>query len=208
MPPSASAVLEPAAVGALVRWTDTPAGKRDFIHLTADRLLRTQLGLSLQSGIQVYPTNYYNGAVHRLVQVAVNLLDTMDNALTNRLGTATNAPYLPSVYRPVYTNATVSGTNTIFITGFEDATSTNALTRPWRDPGQRDRHGADVHWPRGGQYLRDPVGGRSAQGLAQLQRVQLRTEFARHTPTSGHQAQLRRPIRAVIRNRNLQPPRL
>lgn len=59
-----------------------------FFTNVADRLLRTQLDLSVHR-IPVYPTNEYSVEVHRLLQVAANLYD------------ASHSDPFPSVFRPV-----------------------------------------------------------------------------------------------------------
>lgn len=170
-------VLEPSAVAALKPWTLNSTTKRDFVHLAADRLLRTQLGLSLQNGIPVYPTNYYNAAVHRIVQLAVNLLDTMDNAPTNRFGTATNAPYLPSVYRPVYAATNLNGVRNLLIVGFTDARFTNALSYTWRDPANPTDMASMVTGPDGDNIYGIPwvVGAR--KGWPNFNEFSLQTEL-------------------------------
>src|SRR6266545_6163939 len=96
--------------------TKDPLG---FFTNLASRLLQSELNLSL-TRIQIYPTNQYTPAVHRLLQVTANILDTT----TNRFGT--NYPYLPSVFRPLFTN---DGGN-IFICGYEEP-GTNSLTNTW-----------------------------------------------------------------------------
>jgi|KBSSwiStaDraftv2_1062776.scaffolds.fasta_scaffold122347_3 hypothetical protein len=65
--------------------TSDPLG---FFTNLASRLLQSELNLSL-TRIQVYPTNQYTPAVHRLLQVTANILD----ATTNRFNA--NSPYLP-----------------------------------------------------------------------------------------------------------------
>jgi hypothetical protein len=77
----------------------TPGGIRDvpstaedaqrFFTNVADRLLQSQLGMNL-ARIQVHPTNQYCPAVHRILQVAANLVDA-----------TTNTP-VPSVFRPQF----------------------------------------------------------------------------------------------------------
>ena len=101
--------------------TESPIG---FFTNVATRLLQSQLNLSLNR-IQLYPTNQYTPSVHRLLQVTANLYD----ALTNR--TTTGYPYLPSVFRPVFTN----DSGAIYITGYIEETGTRFLAGnvPWRD---------------------------------------------------------------------------
>ncbi len=59
-----------------------------FNHLSS-RLLQREFGLPLQQ-IQIYPTNQYTPAVHRLLQVAANLWETTPDSPDN----------LPTVFRP------------------------------------------------------------------------------------------------------------
>ena len=73
--------------------------------------------------IQLYPGNQYTPAVHRLLQVTANVYD----ATTNR--TDTGYPYLPTVFRPQFTN----DNGAIFITGYVEETGTDLLNRPYRD---------------------------------------------------------------------------
>ena len=99
--------------------TESPIG---FFTNVANRLLQSQLNLSLNH-IQLYPTNQYTPSVHRLLQVTANVYD----ALTNR--TITDYPYLPSVFRPSFTN----DSGTIYITGYTEETGTAVLNAPLRD---------------------------------------------------------------------------
>ncbi|MCX8108217.1 MAG: hypothetical protein N3G20_05365, partial [Verrucomicrobiae bacterium] len=80
-------------------------------HLVRPGLLVTR--------IQVYPFNEYSPALHRLLQLAVNLYD----ATTNRPITA--YPHLPTVFRPLFSG---SGTN-IYISGYEEVTDASFLDR-------------------------------------------------------------------------------
>jgi hypothetical protein len=107
-----------AHAGPLVS-TQSPIG---FFTNVANRLLQSQLNLSLNH-IQLYPTNQYTPSVHRLLQVTANVYD----ALTNR--TITDYPYLPSVFRPVFTN----DSGTLYITGYTEETSSAVLIAPLRD---------------------------------------------------------------------------
>lgn len=61
----------------------------DFFTNVASRLLSSEMGLDLDH-IQIYPTNQYTPAVHRLLQVTANIYD------------ATTTNYYPSVFRPVF----------------------------------------------------------------------------------------------------------
>ena len=98
---------------------ETPIG---FFTNIATMLLRSELDVELHR-IQLYPTNQYSAAVHRLLQVAANLYD----ATTNHPVTA--YPYLPSVFRPVFTNEH----GVIFINGYAEVTNTAFLSAPMRD---------------------------------------------------------------------------
>jgi hypothetical protein len=93
--------------------TESPIG---FFTNVATRLLQSQLGVSLNH-IQVYPTNQYTPSVHRLLQVTANLYD----AITNR--PATDYPYLPSVFRPVFAGLTGRTGNEIYISGYQEVTA-------------------------------------------------------------------------------------
>src|SRR5258708_28854247 len=72
---------------------DTPIS---FFTSVAERLLQSQFNLSL-SRIQVYPTNQYYPAVHRLLQVAANLYDATANNADPVTGVS-----LPTIFRPVF----------------------------------------------------------------------------------------------------------
>jgi hypothetical protein len=72
--------------------------------------------------IQLYPTREYTAEVHQLLQLAANLYD----ATTNR---GTSYPYLPSVFRPVFTN----DNDAILISGFVEADNADFLTNAWLD---------------------------------------------------------------------------
>jgi hypothetical protein len=85
---------------------DTPIG---FFTNVASRLLQSELGLNL-TNIQVYPTNQYTPAVHRLLQVAANIYDSTTNRDFNGAG----YPYLPTVFRPLFRRAVI-GTNTVVV---------------------------------------------------------------------------------------------
>src|ERR1700722_6818496 len=82
----------------------------NFFTNVASRLLSAQLNMNLTC-IQIYPTNQYTPAVHRLLQVTANIYD------------ATTTNYYPSVFRPVFwkTNEVNNGaTQTcIYIAGYQ-----------------------------------------------------------------------------------------
>jgi hypothetical protein len=98
-----------------------PASPLVFFTDLTTRFLKAELNLDLNR-IQIWPTNQYTPAVHRLLQVSANLLD----ATTNRFNG--EYPYLPSVFRPVFTN----DGNVVFICGYVEEPG-NAFTNHWRD---------------------------------------------------------------------------
>ena len=102
-----------------------------FFTNTADRLLRSQFGMSI-TNIPIYPTNLYSSAVHRLLQLAANIYDST----TNR--TITGYPHMPSVFRPMFAN----DKGMIYINGFIEETNSVFLNNPWLDlrlPNDRGR---------------------------------------------------------------------
>ncbi|HTQ49206.1 MAG TPA: hypothetical protein VMJ12_00750 [Candidatus Acidoferrales bacterium] len=85
-----------------------------FFTNVASRLLSGQMDVNL-THIQVYPTNQYTPAVHRLLQVAANIYE------------ATSSNSFPSVFRPLFSrDADGLGTN-LFISGF---TNVDSVTGP------------------------------------------------------------------------------
>jgi hypothetical protein len=87
--------------------TDSPIG---FFTNVAGRLLSSELNLELNR-LQIYPTNQYTPAVHRLLQVAANLHD----CTTNRtFGTASSYPYCPTLFRPIV-RQTFDGTDWVLV---------------------------------------------------------------------------------------------
>jgi len=88
---------------------DEPTG---FFTNVAARLLQTQLGLAADH-IEVYPTNQYTAAVHRLLQLTANLYD----AGTNRTyGIASASNGFPTAFRPLFRREPHTGQ--IFIAGY------------------------------------------------------------------------------------------
>ncbi|HTV40585.1 MAG TPA: hypothetical protein VMF08_08420 [Candidatus Sulfotelmatobacter sp.] len=87
-----------------------PACPPNFFTNVASRLLSSQLNVKLDH-IQIYPTNQYTPAVHRLLQVTANILD------------ATTTNYYPSVFRPLFwkTNEECNGAwqTNIYIVGYQ-----------------------------------------------------------------------------------------
>jgi len=123
-------------------WNESARGRHDFFMLTADAILKkvmpNLLPRGLEDGIQIYPTNFYSGAVHRCLQMAVNLLDA--NEMPGQLSTArsvpsgTNTLFAPTVFRPIYDWDTVGGTRVLKILGYEEVTDTVPLNAVWVDP--------------------------------------------------------------------------
>ena len=107
-----------------VEWTPV-----QFFTNAAAKLFREQFGDQLRVDyIPVYPTNYYSSVVHRLLQLSANLYD----ARTNRLQ-LTEYPYLPSVFRPVFSRYETNGVSTnVVISGFIQVTNDQAYAvLPW-----------------------------------------------------------------------------
>ena len=103
---------------------DTPLS---FFTNVAARLLKAQVGLEWDR-IRIYPTNQYTPAVHRILQVGANLYD----ATTNR--SITDYPYIPSVFRPLFTNDAGS----IYICGYEEVTNAALVGIDGPIPTMRD----------------------------------------------------------------------
>jgi hypothetical protein len=97
----------------------------NFFTNAVDRTLGHLYGATLRDGIQVYPTNNYNGAVHRVLQVAANILD----ASTNRVDLS-DEPYFPSVFRPLFRR---SNTNLVIAGYAEVVDARQVLDTPWID---------------------------------------------------------------------------
>ena len=91
--------------------TSSPLG---FFTNVASRLLSAQMNVDL-AHIQVYPTNQYTPAVHRLAQLAANIYEA----------TSTN-PY-PTVLRPLFSRDAGGLGSNIFISGF---TNVDSVTGP------------------------------------------------------------------------------
>lgn len=86
-----------------------------FFTNVASRLLSSELNVDM-SRIQVYPTNQYTPAVHRLLQVTANIYDA---TTTNRY---------PTVFRPLFSSDANGGP--IFISGYEPVVSVTGITDP------------------------------------------------------------------------------
>src|SRR5580698_8302031 len=87
-----------------------PACTFDFFTNVASRLLSSQLNVNLEH-IQIYPTNQYTPAVHRLLQVTANIYD------------ATTTNFYPTIFRPLFT---VDGAGNVFVSGC--VVQTNLIT--------------------------------------------------------------------------------
>jgi hypothetical protein len=99
---------------------DTPIG---FFTNVASRLLQSELGLDLNA-IQVYPTNQYTPAVHRLLQVAANIYDCTTNRSFNGFG----YPFLPTVFRPIYRRTIIGNNDVVLINGYREVVGTTVIT--------------------------------------------------------------------------------
>ncbi|MGH7866395.1 MAG: hypothetical protein ACREP9_01915, partial [Candidatus Dormibacteraceae bacterium] len=100
-----------------------------FFTNVAGRLLKSQLHLDLNQ-IQVYPTNQYTPAVHRLLQVAANLYDSTTNRCFQG---PCSAPYRPSVFRPLFRRKDTPSGPQVFIVGYREVSGT-ALAEPVLGP--------------------------------------------------------------------------
>jgi hypothetical protein len=98
-----------------------------FFTNVASRLLQAQLGVDLNR-IQIYPTNEYTPAVHRVLQLTANVYD----AATNRDNGP--YPYLPTVFRPLFTN----DSGTIYINRYVEEPGLGILSVPMRDLASAD----------------------------------------------------------------------
>ena len=94
--------------------TDSPIG---FFTNVASRLLSAELNMDLHR-IQVYPTNQYTPAVHRLLQVTANIYDSTTNRFND------DYPHLPTAFRPQFGKIG----DAVYITNFVEVTNISALT--------------------------------------------------------------------------------
>lgn len=99
-----------------------PADPVGFFTNLASRLVKAEMNLDLQR-LQIYPTNHYTPAVHRLLQVGANIYE----ATTNRF--RDDYPHLPAVFRPRFTN----DGSAVFICGYVEETNSAFLGDPLRD---------------------------------------------------------------------------
>src|SRR5262245_43800714 len=76
-----------------------------FFTNVASWLLRSELGLN-PNRIQLYPTNQYTPAVHRLLQVTANIYDAVsDRSLGFQNPPSSSPPTFPVVFRPLFESA-------------------------------------------------------------------------------------------------------
>lgn len=92
---------------------DTSAPISYFTNV-ASRLLATELNVNM-GWIQIYPTNQYTPAVHRLLQVTANILD------------AQNTNFYPSVFRPLFAK---DASGDIFICGYQQVAGVSGTSDP------------------------------------------------------------------------------
>ncbi|HEY1171276.1 MAG TPA: hypothetical protein VGH19_07920 [Verrucomicrobiae bacterium] len=112
---------QPNSPTAFIGWEAT-----NFFNETAERLLRTNFNISLTdyahtNHIEIYPTNRYTAAVHRMLQLTANIFD----ATTNR--NISGYPYFPTVFRPIFTNYN----NVVSIVRYEEVTNTAPVNYPY-----------------------------------------------------------------------------
>jgi hypothetical protein len=91
-----------------------PSNASGFFTNVASRLLSSEMNLDL-GHIEIYPTNQYTPAVHRLLQVTANILD------------AENTNFYPSVFRPLFSE---DASNEILIIGFQQVTNVSGPADP------------------------------------------------------------------------------
>jgi hypothetical protein len=104
-------------------------------NLNPNNLIYSNANGSLQLHIQIWPTNYYTPSVHRLLQLAANIHDATGDWVDPFKG----YPYLPSVFRPIFTNVTGSVFGPIYIVNYQEAVNASmAGLGPGQTPVMRD----------------------------------------------------------------------
>ena len=103
--------------------TESPVG---FFTNVASRLLSSELNLDLMR-IQIYPTNQYTPAVHRLLQVVANIYDASTNRYYDNSLPLTP---LPSVFRPFFNKVVTLTATNVYICGFNEVTNINEADLP------------------------------------------------------------------------------
>ncbi len=104
--------------------TDSPIG---FFTNVASCLLSAELNVDLHR-IQIYPTNQYTPAVHRLLQVTANIYD----ATTNRYND--DYPHLPTVFRPIFNVEKMASETNVYICDFSEVTNAYEADAPLSVP--------------------------------------------------------------------------
>ncbi|MGA1235660.1 MAG: hypothetical protein ACO34E_02220 [Limisphaerales bacterium] len=135
-------------------WNATVRGRHDFLMLAADAIIKETmkdiLPNGLEDGIQIYPTNFYSGAVHRAMQLAVNLLDANEMPFELRASRelaldpsvvdssdpdAKTSLVTPTVFRPIFDWDTAGGNRVLKIMGYQEVTNAAPLRLArWLDP--------------------------------------------------------------------------
>jgi hypothetical protein len=98
-----------------------------FFTNVASRLLSTELNVNL-TRIEIYPTNQFTPAVHRLLQVTANIYDASTNRYYD-LVPSTNMIALPTVFQPVF--GVENGY--VYITNFIEVTNLNVFNNTIRN---------------------------------------------------------------------------
>ena len=107
--------------------TDSPIG---FFTNVASRLLSEELNVDLHR-IQIYPTNQYTPAVHRLLQITANLYE----ATTNRYYDDLQPPMpLPTVFRPIFNVVQTPTQTNVYICDFSEVTNAYEADAPLSVP--------------------------------------------------------------------------
>ncbi|HAV62073.1 MAG TPA: hypothetical protein DCY13_06875, partial [Verrucomicrobiales bacterium] len=94
-----------------------------FFTNAADRMLRSQAFVGADgrmiclTNIMVWPTNNYDAAVHRVLQVAANLYDATGQ--TNYLNVVPGQPQYPTVFRPYLRKEFINGFTNVYIAGYQ-----------------------------------------------------------------------------------------
>ena len=107
--------------------TDSPIG---FFTNVASRLLSAELNVDLHQ-IQIYPTNQYTPAVHRLLQVTANLYEATTNRFYDNLQPPTP---LPTVFRPIFKVVQTPVQTNVYICDFSEVTNAYEADAPLSVP--------------------------------------------------------------------------
>lgn len=101
-----------AQAGAAISFSDPTT----FFTNVAARIVQAQLGLDL-THLQIYPTNQYTPALHRLLQVTANVYDAATNR-TYGFSDLTNG--FPTVFRPLFRRA---DDGAVYIVAYREVTN-------------------------------------------------------------------------------------